>query len=123
MARAGAAISCVVSWNRAWYRGTHTQPFALGEVQFVSVTTDTIVANLIGQHGLSTRQRTPPVRYDAIRLGLRRVATLASENSASIHMPRIGCGLAGGRWEEIEPIINEEVCARGIPVIVYDLAT
>ena len=24
--------------------------------------------------------------------------------SASVHMPRIGCGLAGGKWEEIEPI-------------------
>lgn len=108
---------------RAWYRGGLSQPFALGEVQFVSVAPDTTVANLIGQHGLATRQRTPPVRYDAIRLGLRSVATLAGDQSASVHMPRIGCGLAGGRWDEVEPIISEELSARGVPVTVYDLPT
>jgi O-acetyl-ADP-ribose deacetylase (regulator of RNase III) len=106
---------------RAWFRDMPSQPFALGEVQFVSVTPDITVANLIGQHGLGTRQRTPPVRYDAIRLGLRRVATFAAGLSASVHMPRIGCGLAGGRWDEIEPIITEELCAHGVSVTVYDL--
>jgi O-acetyl-ADP-ribose deacetylase (regulator of RNase III) len=108
---------------RAWYRGGLSQPFALGEVQFVSVAPDTIVANLIGQHGLAARQRIPPVRYDAIRLGLRSVATFALERSASVHMPRIGCGLAGGRWDKIEPIITDELSGRGIPVTVYDLPT
>lgn len=106
---------------RAWHRGKLSQPFALGEVQFVSVAPDISVANLIGQRGLKTHQRTPPVRYDAIRLGLRSVAAFASARSASVHMPRIGCGLAGGRWEEIEPIIREELLARGVAVIVYDL--
>jgi len=82
---------------RAWFGGDLPQTFALGEVQFVPVAPDTTVANLIGQHGLATQLRTPPVRYDAIRLGLRSVWTFAAERSASVHMPRIGCGLAGGR--------------------------
>lgn len=106
---------------RAWHRGDDSQPFTLGEVQFVPVSSDITVANLIGQHDLSTRQKMPPIRYDAVRAGLRTVATLAIEQSATIHMPRIGCGLAGGRWEEIEPIILEELCARCVPVFVYDL--
>jgi hypothetical protein len=38
-----------------WYRGDLAQPFALGEVQFVTVSPDLTVANLIGQHGLATR--------------------------------------------------------------------
>ena len=36
-------------------------------------------------------------------------------------MPRIGCGLAGGRWELIEPLIAEHVAGRGVAVTVYDL--
>jgi hypothetical protein len=40
---------------------------------------------------------------------------------ASVHMPRIGCGLAGGKWEEIEPIIERTLVAKGMTVVVYDL--
>jgi hypothetical protein len=39
------------------------------------------------------------------------------ENS-TIHMPRIGCGLAMGKWENIENIINNVIDKD---VIVYDL--
>jgi hypothetical protein len=38
-------------------------------------------------------------------------------------MPRIGCGLAGGRWDQIEHLIAEELSAGDIPVTVYDLPT
>lgn len=106
----------------AWYRRPTDQPFALGEVQFVPVAPGLVVANLIGQHGIATRQqRIVPVRYDALRTGLQRVAEFALENHASVHMPRIGCGLAGGTWDEVEPMIEDELCARGVEVHVYDL--
>jgi hypothetical protein len=36
-------------------------------------------------------------------------------------MPRIGCGLAGGKWEDIGPIVEEELDNQGIDVTVYDL--
>jgi hypothetical protein len=36
-------------------------------------------------------------------------------------MPRIGCGLAGGQWSEIEPIIERTLLAAGVEVYVYDL--
>jgi len=35
-------------------------------------------------------------------------------------MPRIGCGLAGGDWSRIEPLIAETLCASDIDVTVYD---
>jgi hypothetical protein len=35
-------------------------------------------------------------------------------------MPRIGCGLAGGKWEEIEPIIKETLVKAGLSITVYD---
>jgi O-acetyl-ADP-ribose deacetylase (regulator of RNase III) len=106
---------------RAWYRGEDAQLFALGQVQFVQVENDVWVANLIGQQGVDVRNGVPPVRYEAIREGLRAVAAKAKELGASVHMPRIGCGLAGGKWEVIEPILEQELERVGLPVTVYDL--
>jgi O-acetyl-ADP-ribose deacetylase (regulator of RNase III) len=108
---------------KAWFRGETGQPFALGEVQFVEVERALWVANLVGQRGLaSKRSGEPPIRYDAVRVGLAKVRTHALSEGASVHMPRIGCGLAGGRWEEIEPIIENELGAHGVAVTVYDVA-
>ncbi len=107
---------------RAWYQGSESFPFQLGEVQFVAVEPDINVANLIGQKSIRTRTKIPPVRYEAIQAGLAKVAEYALKNNASVHMPRIGCGLAGGKWEQILPIIETELLAKGISVTVYDFA-
>lgn len=56
-----------------------------------------------------------------MREGLARVARFAGQHAATIHMPRIGTGLAGGDWEEVSQVIREELIAKGIPVTVYDL--
>jgi O-acetyl-ADP-ribose deacetylase (regulator of RNase III) len=106
---------------RAWYRGREPIPFALGQVQFVEVAPQLWVANLIGQHDTRPHGGIPPVRYEAIRAGLQQVAVFARAVSATIHMPRIGAGLAGGSWEMISPIIESELIANGIAVVVYDL--
>jgi len=106
---------------RAWYRGRAQNDFALGAVQFVAVAPELWVANLVGQEGLGRSGGRPPIRYDAIRKGLAAVRSFAVPRQASVHMPRIGCGLAGGKWEEVEPIILEELGAGGIAVTVYDL--
>ena len=106
---------------RAWYRRQERFPFSLGEVQFVQVEDDIWVANLIGQHGMGARNGVPPVRHEAIRVGLREVAKKAKEIDASVHMPRIGCGLAGGKWEAMEPLIKDELLSNGVAVTVYDL--
>jgi hypothetical protein len=34
--------------------------------------------------------------------------------NATVHMLRIGCGLAGGRWDAIEPIIERTLCNNEI---------
>ena len=72
------------------------------------------------QQGLKRVGGVPPIRYQAIRDGLAKVAEFAVEHGASVHMPRIGCGLAGGKWDEIEPLIAEELSASGVIVTVYD---
>jgi len=79
------------------------------------------VANMVGQHGVRGGSRTPPIRYEAVASCLAQLALKARELDASVHMPRIGCGLAGGKWERIEPLIVGALCAQDIPVTVYEL--
>ncbi|HEY9487171.1 MAG TPA: macro domain-containing protein [Chryseosolibacter sp.] len=96
--------------------------FELGEVQFVQVEPAIWVANLIAQRDIKRdAEGNPPVRYEAIRKGLIKVSTLARQIKATVHMPRIGSGLAGGSWDQIEPIIQHELTAAGVETYVYDL--
>jgi O-acetyl-ADP-ribose deacetylase (regulator of RNase III) len=106
---------------RAWRRAGKQRGFGLGAVQFVQVETYIWVANMVAQRGTKKGSSgPPPIRYDAVAACLREVAAKALELGASVHMPRIGCGLAGGEWSRIEPLIEEQLCGRGVPVTVYD---
>lgn len=107
---------------RDWHKNKSNNDFALGSVQFVQVEPDIVVANLIGQRGITSRSNPFPIRYIAIEQGLIKVANFAINNSCSIHMPRIGAGLAGGRWEQISSIIEQTLTSNGLSVTVYDLA-
>lgn len=117
---AGFVLAVSRRWKEPERVYRESQP-RLGDVQFVRVTSDLTVANLIGQHGIRKAGSTPPIRYDAVRTGLHTVADYASTQQASVHMPRIGTGLAGGKWELIEPILIDTLVNRGLAVFVYDL--
>lgn len=104
---------------REWYKDA--TGFVLGAVQFVQVEEDVWIANLIGQHKINKGvDGVPPIRYEAIEKGLFQVAEKAGSLNASVHMPRIGCGLAGGKWEFIEPLISKTLSGSGIRTTVYD---
>ncbi|MGW1957480.1 macro domain-containing protein [Streptomyces sp. NPDC001920] len=105
---------------RAWHRDRASNDFGLGAAQFVQVEPYTWVANLVGQRGIRTGSKGVPVRYEAIDAALERLGEKAVELGASVHMPRIGCGLAGGRWSRTEPLVTERLVRRGIEVTVYD---
>ena len=95
--------------------------FILGEVQFIEVESDLWIANIIGQRDIrKDKEGNPPVRYGAIRKGLATVGNFARQNNASVHMPRIGCGLAGGEWPQIESSISHELTGLGVATYVYD---
>lgn len=96
----------------------------LGMVQIVPIHEGELwVANMVGQHGVRrSRGRGPaPIRYEAVEECLGSLAQMARACGASVHMPRIGCGLAGGEWAQIEPLIRSTLCAAGVTVTVYDL--
>ncbi|WP_416971280.1 macro domain-containing protein [Streptomyces sp. 4F14] len=105
---------------RAWHRDRANNDFGLGAVQLVQVERYLWVANMIGQRGTRTGSKGVPVRYEAIDAALERLAEPVRELGASVHMPRIGCGLAGGTWPRVEPLIVERLVRRGIAVTVYD---
>ncbi len=83
---------------------------------------DITVATRIAQQGVSTDSNgVPPLRYGALRACLDKVGARAVLNKASVHMPRIGCGLAGGDWTEVEKCIRETLIdTHNVPVTVYD---
>jgi O-acetyl-ADP-ribose deacetylase (regulator of RNase III) len=105
---------------RRWHRERAGNDFALGAVRLVEVQPALWVANMIGQHGIKTGSSGPPVRYEAIGRALTTVGDRALELGASVHMPRIGCGLAGGKWSEIEPLLERHLVSAGVAVTVYD---
>jgi O-acetyl-ADP-ribose deacetylase (regulator of RNase III) len=105
---------------RAWHAKRAENDFGLGAVQFVQVEPYVWVANMVGQRGTKPGSSGPPIRYEAVAECLRKVAAKAAELKASVHMPRIGCGLAGGDWSRVEPLIDEHLCGRGLAVTVYD---
>ena len=102
---------------RKWYKsGTD---FKQGNIQLIPVTEDISVANMIGQKGIYPEDGVPPIRYESVESCLEKLAA-ALDKETSIHMPRIGCGLAGGKWELIEPIIEKTLVNKGFAVYVYD---
>lgn len=106
---------------RQWYRERSSNDFDLGATQLVAVEPDLWVANIIGQHDIRASDGEPPVRYWAIEAGLADLADEADAMGASVHMPKIGCGLAGGEWPTVEAIIERTLSAAGVAVVVYDL--
>lgn len=103
---------------RQWHAERATNDFALGSTQIVQVEPDLYVANMIGQRSTRSKSKDPPIRYDALEACLRKLHTAAEQLHATVHMPRIGCGLAGGKWEIVEPLIQNAL--QDVPVFVYD---
>lgn len=108
----------MVEAHYRWWAG-HREHFELGEVQIVPVGSGLWVANMIAQRGTRPHLGQPPVRYEAITAALAKVNGIAAGYEASVHMPRIGCGLAGGTWDIVGPIVEKELV--DVDVYIYDL--
>lgn len=104
---------------REWFKSKDN--FELGEVQFIAVEENIWVANMIAQHKINRDEKGEAlIRYESVKKALAKVSDFARNEQASVHMPRIGCGLAGGKWECIEPIILETLSEKDVEVTVYD---
>ena len=93
----------------------------LGNVHSFAIRPDLMLVSLVAQHGFRTASAGPRLRYSALFSALEKVGELAKAGGATVHMPRIGTGEAGGSWNIIEDIIRETLVSRSITVMVYDL--
>jgi O-acetyl-ADP-ribose deacetylase (regulator of RNase III) len=91
----------------------------LGNSHLSTVNDTTDVFHMICQRGYNPTPK-PSIRYGALKTCLDRLAQLAVERNASVHMPRIGCGQAGGNWNIVSEMITYFLCERGIKVTIYD---
>lgn len=126
---AGFVIALSKKWEtpESEFRRIPAKKRKLGYVQYIPVGENTFVVNMIAQHNIGPNEfGVPPVRYEAVGTCLKKVVDFAKsldngENKVSIHMPRIGCGLAGGQWSIMEKVIEDAV--GDTEVTVYDLKT
>jgi len=96
----------------------NTRGWELGEVQLLGVGDGSgrFIANCATQQRYGRPEDGPFVSYPAIRQVIRN---LVQSNPTGFAMPKIGAGLAGGNWEIIEAIIQQE--SGSVEVRVYTL--
>ena len=92
----------------------------LGNVHLSRAGDDLYLYSMVCQEGYGPSAQ-PRLRYAALQGALQQLADAAIRLTASIHMPRIGTGHAGGSWEIVEELVRQELCDRGLNVTVYDL--
>ncbi len=84
----------------------------LGTIQYVRITDDLKICNLYGQvyYGMHKPYRgNCHLDYDAIQQGFDNILCTARWNDYSVHVPwMIGCKNAGGSWDRVLAILQEE---------------
>lgn len=92
----------------------------LGEVIFSEADDGITIASLIAQEGFGP-SLFPRIRYAALASCFKHVARRATDTAASIHMPKIGTGAAGGDWSTIEEMLDDVMVREGLSVTVYEI--
>lgn len=95
--------------------------FVLGNICSIEIDEKTTAVLMIAQKGYGHSNK-PRIRYGSLQSTLLKLATFAQQKEATVHMPRIGSGFAGGNWSIIEEMIVENLSRQGVEVTVYDLS-
>lgn len=95
--------------------------FVLGNTNLVEVRQNLYVFQILAQKGLLPKAGEILLKYNELRKGLVQLREKALEMGASIHMPTIGAGHAGGDWNLIIGMIHDELASYNIKVYIYIL--
>lgn len=93
--------------------GHHDSPFgdALHEVGGMAtvgtVPQKLIVVNAMTQYDVKKHRTDVPVDYDAVLACFAQIRLMALRTGLSVNFPLIGCGLGGGQWGRVAPMIAE----------------
>jgi len=106
---AGLALQIKNKWPSVyWAYQEYFGTFHLGDVQFVQIFPSIVVANLFCQRDVGWQRRY--TNYQAHKMVWPKVAEYAMISELEVYAPwKIGCGLGGGNWEVLHPII-EKLC-------------
>jgi hypothetical protein len=94
--------------------------FSLGNTHTSLISDDLYFVNMIAQHGYGESTK-PRIRYAALGDCLHQLKEISLSKGASVHMPRIGTGYAGGNWGYILELIDETLVRNGVEVTIYTL--
>jgi len=144
----GWGSSFIVALSKKWkepeqkYRAWHKEQescdgiMVLGDMQIVPVKDQygtLYVANMVAQEGFASQDNPVALRYQSLYQCMKKVDRWAQAwievmgridrkkafSEISIHMPRIGCGLAGGSWDKVSLLVD--ITLGHHDVFVYDL--
>lgn len=103
----------------AWFSGIPKDE-RLGKVFYSRAAADITIAAIVAQSGVgpSTQSR---LRYTALERAFQDLYLNSKEAHASIHMPRLGTGAAGGSWPAIEDLVRQTLVRNDVAVTIYDL--
>ena len=93
--------------------------FKLGNVNLVELRKDLFVAQLLAQSGIKAKYGETSLSYEGLRSCLFKLRDISNELNASIHMPAIGSGQAGGNWDIIRGMIYDVLVKSGRDVTIY----
>lgn len=119
---AGYVLALSKKWKDPEESYRSKTKYILGDIDCVVCDEKTIVANMIAQNNYMTKNNTIPLRYNSLKECLQKLKLELDKytEKVTIHMPRIGCGLAGGKWNKVEKLLNEELGDYDIWVYDYD---
>jgi O-acetyl-ADP-ribose deacetylase (regulator of RNase III) len=93
----------------------------IGRFSFTKVSNNKTVYNIYTQVEYLPRG-VDHFEYEGFRKGLSDVFEhMKSNGMKSLALPKIGAGLAGGRWQDIKKIIEEVSEEKGIEVTIYEI--
>jgi O-acetyl-ADP-ribose deacetylase (regulator of RNase III) len=122
---AGFALQVAKEWSfiqeefQEWVNQDRRN-LSLGKVHCAKIDDDLSIVHMVAQKGYGPSGK-PRIRYADLGDALGQLHEIASSQGASVHMPRIGTGQAGGNWELIRDLVDEHLVRRGTPVFVYAL--
>ncbi len=76
-----------------------------------------IVANAMTQQDFGSDPDVVYVSYDAVEAAFARIAVVARAAELDVHFPLIGCGLAHGKWPEVDLRIQRTL--REVPANLW----
>lgn len=107
VAGAGLALQIRNKWPE-WYDGFLAYTPRLGDAMLWAVEPKLIVASLYAQKFYGKGLQTNYFAFDTALLRLRQRMRESYFETKQVYMPYgIGCGLAGGDWNVIEPLIEK----------------